>query len=217
MVSRGAAIVLLIEFACFLWFSHYSHTDFDENDLPSIRCVFQAAAFVPTSIAVPSAAYTNEVRGTAESLIKLRDHAMKHHPRGATSRRPWYLDLLLLAAASALLVFASIFLIESMHGVSQKLSVSESFVGLVIMPCVLASLEYTSNALRSRKEGIAWLAEDTLGACIRVCFFALPISIVVGWGLDKDMDMIFDGFQVTTVALAVFMVNHVIHNSFAHW
>ncbi|KAJ6439101.1 endonuclease/reverse transcriptase [Purpureocillium lavendulum] len=31
------------------------------------------------------------------------------------------------------------------------------------------------------------------------------------------MDMIFDGFQVTIIGLAIFMVNHVIHNEFAHW
>lgn len=239
-LSRGAAIVLLVEFLCYLWFFYYTHREIDDEELPSFQsamAVMTGAAttfgtLVPrpesTQAAIPkteplaanlTGVVVDHVKGSKhyKALSKLRNEAMHHHPHGLKSRRPWYVDLPILAVAGTCLVFSSLFLLEAVHAPSHHWSLSESFVGLVIMPCVLASVEYVSDALRSRKEGIAWVAEGTLGSSIRVSFFVFPVAVILGWVLDTKMDMMFDGFQVTIVALAIFMVNHVVHNDFAHW
>ncbi|KAJ9129300.1 hypothetical protein NKR23_g12566 [Pleurostoma richardsiae] len=94
---------------------------------------------------------------------------------------------------------------------------SESFVGLVIMPSILASVEHVTTAMRSHKYGIAWIVETAFGSSVRISLFVFPSAILIGWILGVAMDMILDGFQVAVLCLAILLVNHVIHNAFVHW
>ncbi|PMB67551.1 Vacuolar calcium ion transporter [Beauveria bassiana] len=102
---------------------------------------------------------------------------------------------------------------ESIHAPTHYLS--ESFVGLVLMPCVLASLESATDALRSR-QGMVWVAEGAFGATIRVSLCVLPVAVLLGWAVGKEMDMVLDGFQVAILTLSVLMVNHVINSISVH-
>ncbi|PWI65036.1 hypothetical protein PCL_07448 [Purpureocillium lilacinum] len=214
-VSRGSAVVLLVEFFCYLWFFYHTHVDI-ASDTPSIQSALVASGLSATHAVPELTNLLNESKGAC-SLRALREGALEFHPGIGNTRRPWYMDALVLICAVVGMVFASIFLLEGVHAPTHTLHLSESFVGLIVMPLVLASVEYVSHALRCRREGIAWIVDAAFGSSIRISLFVFPVAIIVGWATGEVMDMIFDGFQVTIIGLAIFMVNHVIHNEFAHW
>lgn len=214
-VSRGSAVVLLVEFFCYLWFFYHTHVDI-ASDTPSIQSALVASGLSATHAVPELTNLLNESKGAC-SLRALREGALEFHPGIGNTRRPWYMDVLVLICAVVGMVFASIFLLEGVHAPTHTLHLSESFVGLIVMPLVLASVEYVSHALRCRREGIAWIVDAAFGSSIRISLFVFPVAIIVGWATGEVMDMIFDGFQVTIIGLAIFMVNHVIHNEFAHW
>lgn len=61
-------------------------------------------------------------------------------------------------------VFTSIFLLEAIDASTWKLHLSKSFVGLVTMPLILASVDEIMAALRSCRDGIAGINEVGFGS-----------------------------------------------------
>lgn len=208
--------MLLLEFFCYIWFFYYTHTEMSEDgSAPPALSALAIAGLVRSAHARPvfDAAVTEST--AFQSLKSLREVAKEHHPKNRVMTGYIWFDLGLLACTTVSLVFSSIYLLEAIHAPAHHLS--ESFVGLVLMPCILASVEYVTDAIRSHKEGVAWVAECAFGSSIRISLFVFPVAVIVGWISGAAMDMMLDGFQVAIVALAVLMVNHVIHNAFAHW
>jgi Ca2+:H+ antiporter len=169
---------------------------------------------------IPNPGIANDFQGSNEyrSLKELRDATQKPCSKEDKPRYPAYLDILILICSLVMLVFASIYVLEAIEAPSRSMNLSKSFVGLVVMPSIIASVDHIAATLRSHKEGIAWIIEIAFGSSVRISLFVFPIAVIVGWFLGvSDMNMILDGFQVIVLCLTIFLVNHVIHNGFLHW
>jgi Ca2+:H+ antiporter len=212
-ISYGSAIVLLLEFASYILFFYYTHRRIDEKE-PRFQDGLIYAGCMPT---LTKDAYKGEK--IQESLMTLRElRAVALEEAAAADREPAYVAVPTLVAGLTALVFTSIFVIEAIESPSHTLGLSKSFVGLIVMPMVISSVEYITAAIRSRKEGIAWVIEVAFGSSIRLTLFVFPLAVLIGWisGV-AGMSMIFDGFQVTMLALTILLVNHVLQNGFLHW
>ncbi|KAM3477671.1 hypothetical protein MY8738_006322 [Beauveria namnaoensis] len=158
--------------------------------------------------------FVQEAIKSQRKMRSEREAANNCHPKQDFVVGSSLFNLLLLVIATTSLTLSSLFMFESIHAPTHYLS--ESFVGLVLMPCVLASLESATDALRSR-QGMVWVAEGAFGATIRMSLCVLPVAVLLGWAVGKEMDMVLDGFQVAILTLSVFMVNHVINSISVHW
>jgi Ca2+:H+ antiporter len=76
---------------------------------------------------------------------------------------------------------------------------------------VISSVNQITAALRSCKEGLAWVTEVTFGSRIWIALLVFPLAVPIGWILGiTGMNLIYDGFQVTMLALTISLVNYVI-------
>lgn len=211
-ISHGSAIVLLLEFVSYIVFFYYTHTDVNEN-IPtrSWKEGLIAAGSLPAVIA-----YQNS--SAHQSLKSLRAEALHIVARDSKPRYSVCVYIVVLIAGLAAQMFASLFVLEAIEAPSGSMHLSKSFVGLIIMPLVISSVDHITAALRSRKEGISWVTEVAFGSCIRISLFVFPLAVIIGWVTNiPDMNMISDGFQVTILALTILLVNHVIQNGVIHW
>jgi Ca2+:H+ antiporter len=214
--------VLLLEFASYIWFFYYTHTQTEagEVQIPDTKQALIASGLLPASFSTPDAIKLNEnslkeLRATAqEARLKNDQKELKNDQK---ERYGIYANISILICSTVALVFASIYLLEAVSAPSKILQLSESFVGLVIIPSILATVDHIAAVFRSQKEGIAWIIETALGSSIRISLFVFPLAVIFGWALGVETGMILDGFQVTVLGLAILLVNHVIHNGFAHW
>ena len=216
-ISHGSAIVLILQFASYILFFYHTHVETEENSpSPSLPDGLIAAGTLPAFL--PRDAYNSRVHESLKSLRELRAAAQDSKLHDEKPRYPMYVTIFTLIAGIAAQVFASIFILESIESPGRSMQLSKSFVGLVVMPLVISSVEHITAALRSRKDGIAWVTEVAFGSCIRITLFVFPLAVIVGWVAGvPGMSMIFDGFQVTILALTILLVNHVIQNGFLHW
>jgi calcium/proton exchanger cax len=207
-VSRASAFVLLLEFASYIyWF----YTLVDEEKIPDMKQALVASGLFPASL-------SNRVAHEHQSLKELRAAAQETRIKNEQKKRYGiYADIPILICSTVSLVFASVYLLEAVHAPSEKLKLSESFVGLVIIPSILATVDHVVAIIRSQEEEIAWVIETAFGSSIRISFFVFPLAIVFGWALGAEVGMILDGFQVVVFGLAIILVNYVIHNEFASW
>jgi Ca2+:H+ antiporter len=215
-VSHGAAIVLLLEFGSYLGFFYYTHCDIAANGpvlgqgVLGIRPTLVASGLLPALVSYPGLG--NEYH----SLKEMRDAAREARPD--KPRYPIYFNTLVLTVSLTAMVFVSIYIVEAIEAPSKIMNVSKSFVGLVVMPTIIASVEHITAILRSRKENIAWIIEIAFGSSIRIALFVFPMAVIIGWVLGvPDMNMILDGFQVTILCLTIILVNHIMHNGIFHW
>jgi Ca2+:H+ antiporter len=128
-----------------------------------------------------------------------------------------YTNISILICSTLAIIFASIYLLEAVHAPSEKLKLSESFVRLVTIPSILATVDHVAAVLRSQREGIAWIIETAFGSSIRISLFVFPLAVIFGWALGVETRIILDRFQVIVLGLAILGVNYVIYNRFADW
>ncbi|KIM93154.1 hypothetical protein OIDMADRAFT_138383 [Oidiodendron maius Zn] len=215
-VSRGTAIVLLLEFISYLGFFYYTHADITTNEpVPGIGALAIQPALVNMGLLATAVPYPR--LGTEQqSLREMRDTARE--ARSDKPQYPIYVNSLILLCSLTAMVFVSIYIMESIEAPSDTMNISKSFVGLVIMPTIIASVEHITAILRSRRENIAWIIETAFGSSIRIALFVFPIAVIVGWICGTpDMNMILDPFQVIILCLTVILVNHIVHNGVFHW
>lgn len=147
----------------------------------------------------------------------LRTAARETQSEEDIPRHPIYLVVLMLIFSLTAMSFTSIYVLEAVEASSQSMNLSKSFVGLVIMLSIIASVEHITAILRSCKESIAWIIEVAFGSSIRISLLVFLLSVIFGWLIAVPMDMTLDGFQVTILCLTIILVNHVIHNGYGHW
>jgi Ca2+:H+ antiporter len=164
------------------------------------------------------ASLSNRVVQENRSLKELRASAQEARLENEQKQSySIYAEILILIFSTVALVFVSGNLLEAVHAPSEKLKLSETFVGLVIIPSTLATVDHVVAIIRSREEGIAWVIETAFGSSIRISLFVFPVAVIFGWALGIEVGMILDGFQVIVLGLAILLVNYVIHNGFASW
>jgi Ca2+:H+ antiporter len=221
-ISYGSAIVLLLEFASYILFFYYTHRRMDEKE-PRLQDGLICASFLP--VLMTRVEYENlKVKESFKTLRELRLAAREDAAAAApedeapAGAKPAYVAISILVVGFTAQVFTSIFVVEAIESPSHTLGLSKSFVGLIVMPMVISSVEYITAAIRSRREGIAWIIEVAFGSSIRITLFVFPLAVLIGWMAGvSGMTMIFDGFQVTMLALTILLVNHVLQNGFLHW
>ena len=206
--------MLLVEFASYIWFFYYTHTLLDEDQIPDMKPALVASGLLQASMSTRAA---NENRSLKELRAAAQEAILKNEVNKEKQPYTTYANILVLICSTPALVFASIYLLEAVHAPSEKLKLSESFVGLVTIPSILATVDHVAAILRSQKEGIAWIIETAFGSSIRISLFVFPLAVIFGWALGVEIGMILDGFQVIVLGLAILGVNHVVHNGFAHW
>jgi Ca2+:H+ antiporter len=208
-ISRGASIILLLEYMSYIWFSYHTHTQLGERELPNMQTGLIAASLAPVAIANPK-----------ELILDLKQLRASAQEARRTPRYPIYVDVIIMTISLTAMILASIYVIEAIEAPSRALGLSKSFVGLVVMPSIIASFEHIMAVVHSRNQNqeIAWIIELALGSSIRISLFVFPITVLVGWALGiPDMNMILDGFQVTILCLTILIVNYVMTNRDIQW
>ncbi len=208
--------MLLLEFVSYLGFFYYTHRGIEaagpvpgEGALGAFPTLV-ASSLLPALVSYPG--FGNQDQNLRELRAAAREVC---HDK---PRYPIHVDTFILIISLISMVLVSFYITESIEAPSETLKLSKSFVGLVVMPTIIASVEHITAILRSRKENVAWIIEIAFGSCIRIALFVFPLAVIIGWILDvPDMNMMLDGFQVAMLCLTIFLVNHMMHNGLFHW
>ena len=200
--SRASAIVLLVQFLHYFWFMQ--HSLLGEEQAPSLSNALLGAGL---AAAVGSPTVTHQL-------------FVEHKRMRKTERQPGHriwTSLVILPCSIAALTTASLLLLESVDAVVHPLRLSQSFLRLIMMICVLASIDYASGVLRSKPIQVAEIAVEAFLSSVKISLLVFPLAVISGWILNVPMDMLLDGFQVSAVALAALMANHVARGEISHW
>lgn len=117
--------------------------------------------------------------------------------------------------STTLLAFNTQFATDSVQGLMQKHQLSESFMGIVVLPLLSSDLDTLKCGWTDKMDMSLSL---TLGRCMQTALMVVPLIVLIAWGMDIDsMTLDFNGFSVAALFVAIIIVTYVVQEGRSNW
>lgn len=118
--------------------------------------------------------------------------------------------ILLLLVSTGLVAVCAEFLVDSINYLVENTSVSEAFVGLIILPIVGNAAEHVTAVAVASKNKMDLAIGVAVGSSIQIALFVTPVIVLLGWILGKDMSLFFSLFETVSLFVSAFIVNFLV-------
>lgn len=116
----------------------------------------------------------------------------------------------LLLVSTGLVAVCAEFLVSSIGYLVSNTSVSEAFVGLIILPIVGNAAEHVTAVTVASKNKMDLAIGVAVGSSIQIALFVTPVIVLLGWILNKDMSLYFSLFETVSLFASAFIVNFLV-------
>ena len=210
--SRGEAILLLLSYICFCHYCYKTH---------------KAMFIQPHQRAQPWRVKAH--RGDAENGLARIGANLAASAGGATGgnvllRRTQEIPLPKMsqpALASALIIvtvllgFNTTFAVDSIDGLTQKTVLTQSFVGLVLLPLLGRN---PHSIILAAKDEMPTSFAISISSSIQILLGILPLAVIIGWIRNDDtMTLLFDESQVVSLAVSILVLKYMTDHGKSHW
>ena len=118
--------------------------------------------------------------------------------------------IILLLVSTALVALCAEFLVASIDHLIKNTSISEAFVGLIILPIVGNAAEHVTAVTVASKNKMDLAIGVAVGSSIQIALFVTPVIVLLGWILHKDMSLYFSLFETISLFVSAFIVNFLV-------
>jgi Ca2+:H+ antiporter len=204
-LSRVAAVTLLILYVCYWWYFCGTHSE----DAFNAKSALVTSAGVAAAVAAPKQVHMNISSLLAEKYrLRARRRPAKLHPICA---------VIFGLLATALTIWLTTVVLDSMHAMTDSGRLSASFAELVILPTATTTVESIIAVLHACRQEMDWTIQSTIQSSLGIVLFVMPFTICIGWAMGADMTLHFEGFQVVLMFLTVLVVTNVFQGPAGRW
>lgn len=205
-LSRGTSIILLVVYACYLFFQLKSHVGmYTEKSAKA------------------------EKRGVGRK-IKQKLHRDSPEPEPVVEEEPeeeheevpqlhLWVAIGTLAIATVFVALCAEYMVSSIDAITVCGSgVSKTFVGLILLPIVGNAAEHATAVTVAIKDKMDLSIGVAVGSSMQIALLVLPLIVILGWITGhNDMTLWFDGYQVVVLFISILLVNYLIQDGKSHW
>ncbi|KAI9188185.1 hypothetical protein H9P43_002576 [Blastocladiella emersonii ATCC 22665] len=123
----------------------------------------------------------------------------------------------LLTASTLCVALNSEYLVGSIEGLSTQWGLSETFVGLVLLPIVGNAAEHVSAVTFAMKNKMDLALGIAVGSSMQIALLVTPLMVVVGWIISQPMTLFFETFGTAMLFISVLVVNYIIQDGASNW
>jgi len=151
-------------------------------------------------------------------LFTLKTHRALLAPEGGGEHR-WSprTAVAVLAATTALVAWLSEILVGVTQGASASLGLSETFVGLVLIPLIGNAAEHATAVVVAAKGKMNLAFQIAAGSSAQVALFVAPVLVAAGHLFGQRMDFAFSTFEVAALGLGSLGVGVVALDGESNW
>ncbi|KAJ1920397.1 hypothetical protein H4219_001373 [Mycoemilia scoparia] len=124
---------------------------------------------------------------------------------------------ILLAIVTIITAVCAEYLVDSIDELTTQWNLSESFVGLILLPIVGNAAEHVTAITVAIKDKMDLALGVAVGSSLQIFLFVLPVLCIAGWAFDKQMDLYFGLYDIVVLLLTVMLVNYVIMDGRSNW
>ena len=123
-----------------------------------------------------------------------------------------------LALAGVAVGVMSEILVGSIDEAAQNIGLSEFFVGAIVIAIVGNAAEHWVAVLVARKDKMDLAVNIAIGSSAQIALFVAPVLVLLSFVLGPHpMPLVFNGFELGAVLLAVLIANHVTNEGESTW
>jgi Ca2+:H+ antiporter len=156
-------------------------------------------------------------------LFSLRTHRDLFNPVGEQHEETafgWTVrrSVAMLALAGVAVGLMSEILVGSITEASEAVGLSEFFIGVIVVAIVGNAAEHWVAVLMAHKDRMNLAVNISIGSSAQVALFVAPVLVIASFFLGPfPMPLVFNGFEVGAVVLAILIANAVTHEGESNW
>jgi len=118
-----------------------------------------------------------------------------------------------LLFALAMVSLMAVFLVKEIEYIVNERGIKDAFVGLILVPLVEKAAEHITAVDEAWDNQMNMALAHVLGSSIQTALFNTPLVIMVGWGLNVNMDLNFEIFDAVVLILAILVVGNFLRDA----
>ncbi|KAG7444949.1 calcium/proton exchanger [Guyanagaster necrorhizus] len=122
-----------------------------------------------------------------------------------------------LIGATGLTYLTAEALTDSLEGIGQNGSVSTEWLGLILLAIVGNAAEHVTAVFVAYRNKIDLALAVSVGSCIQVSLFVIPLLVLIGWMANKPLSLLFDPLEVVTLFLSVLLIRFATEDRRTHY
>ncbi len=176
----------------------------------------ERARLLALSLVVGTVMLAVYVLGLVYSLIT---HKHLFHEEVPAEAAAWSKKkaLTVMALATAAVALMAEVLVSSVEGLRSTLGLSELFVGVVIVAIVGNAAEHSTAILVALKNKMDLAFQIAAGSSAQIALFVAPVLIFYSFAINQPMDLVFEVFELFSIAVAVAVAYAVSIDEEANW
>ncbi|KAK4214822.1 Sodium/calcium exchanger protein-domain-containing protein [Rhypophila decipiens] len=233
-LSRGTSVILLVVYGAYLIFQLHTHSKvfaeesqkveakpFNKRSLlgkPSLKEGAIAQGFVVPAGVMGGHGLPSQQEDTEKlrELLTTPPSTSSDEDDEEEPQLHFGVALATLIVSTIIIALCAEFMVDSIDSITD--TVSEEFVGLILLPIVGNAAEHATAVTVAIKDKMDLAIGVAVGSSMQVALFIIPLLVIIGWGMGNDaMNLSFDTFQVAVLFVAVLLVNYLIADGKSHW
>ena len=136
-------------------------------------------------------------------------------PHGAT----WSIakSVAVLGLATAGVVVESEILVRAVEGVTASIGLSQTFLGLIIIPIIGNAAEHATAVVVARKGQTDLALQIALGSSTQVALLVAPLLVLAGLILQVPLNLVFTPLEVVALGISTVVVAIITLDGESHW
>ncbi len=152
-------------------------------------------------------------RGDGAPLTRPSAEAVEARPT-LWSRRS---ALIVLAVATAGVVWLSEILVGQVEPVIASLGVSEFFLGVIVVPLIGNVAEHLVAVRVAIQNQMSLSVEIAVGSSLQIALFVAPALVFLSLALGNPLTLVFNSFELIALIASVLIVTQVAGDGESHW
>ena len=124
--------------------------------------------------------------------------------------------IIILIVATVFIAIESEFLVDGVEGITGKLGLSDSFVGIILIPIIGNAAEHTTAITMALKNKMDVAIEIAIGSSMQIILFVAPVLIFLSL-MFTPMTIIFNQFELIALIVSVLIANKVASDGESNW
>ncbi|KAG0768902.1 hypothetical protein G6F16_001596 [Rhizopus arrhizus] len=200
-ISRGTAIILLIIYFAYLVFQ------FLQAPMEAFKVERQSSAIQ----------LLNNNKNQDDTEEQIQAHHIVEEEEEESPVMPCWMALTSLLVITILVAVSGEFLVSAIESVVEQWHISETFVGLILLPIVANASEHITAVTVAWKNKMDLALGVSVGSSMQIALLVTPIMVIVGWGINVDMSLFFNIYETAVLFASVVMVNYLIMGGKSNW
>merc|ERR1719456_417190 len=127
------------------------------------------------------------------------------------------MSICVMVCTTVIVAFSSELLVDSIETVVDRMGIGSHFIGIILLPIVGNACEHASAIRFAIQDKPGLSIGIAVGSSTQISLFVVPFSVLMGWVLDKPMDLNFGSLNTTVVDISVVVVLSIVVDGSATW